>query len=180
MADKAALRTTSRKTRGRLDHQALSVVISREFVRLVRERFMGASIAGYCAIGTEMNPYDAMVECHAMGCKLCVPVIRKSEKKLVFGHWTPAMDMVIGQFGIAEPVVLDQQVPDVIVLPCWPMTERGDAWDMVEGIMTVLWRSCVLSGRSGPSVLQRVGRWLMPCLAICMISLLIWSSQILG
>ncbi|MCY4258849.1 MAG: 5-formyltetrahydrofolate cyclo-ligase, partial [Rhodobacteraceae bacterium] len=117
MADKAALRTTSRKTRGRLDHQALSVVISREFVRLVRERFMGASIAGYCAIGTEMNPYDAMVECHAMGCKLCVPVIRKSEKKLVFGHWTPAMDMVIGQFGIAEPVVLDQQVPDVIVLP---------------------------------------------------------------
>ncbi len=80
-------------------------------------RAKGRIIAGYMPIRTEISPLSAMSELHALGARLCVPVIKGEGQSLDFREWTPDCTMESGPFGAQIPTTGDWLTPDTLIVP---------------------------------------------------------------
>lgn len=73
--------------------------------------------AGYMAIRTEIDPLAAMIQLHAAGATLCVPVIEAAGKPLTFREWSPGCEMIDGPFGAKVPANGAWLIPDILIVP---------------------------------------------------------------
>lgn len=74
-------------------------------------------VAGYLPIRSEIDPRPAMTALHAVGRRLCVPVIDGDGLPLGFREWTPEVPLVPGPFGAAVPATGDWLAPDALIAP---------------------------------------------------------------
>lgn len=77
----------------------------------------GRVISGYMAMRTEIDPLPAMVQLHAQGARLCVPVIAGKGLPLDFREWTPDCALIDGPFGARVPATGDWLTPDTLIVP---------------------------------------------------------------
>lgn len=75
------------------------------------------TVSGYMAIRTEIDPLPAMMQLHAAGATLCVPVIVGAGKPLMFREWHPGCEMVVGPFGAQVPASGAWLTPDTLIVP---------------------------------------------------------------
>jgi 5-formyltetrahydrofolate cyclo-ligase len=73
----------------------------------------GRVIAGYMPIRTEIDPLPAMATLHALGARICVPVIAGAGQPLDFREWTPDCALVEGPFKALVPAHGDWLTPEV-------------------------------------------------------------------
>lgn len=93
-------------------------------LRDVLAGFAGKTVAGYSAIGSEIDPAPALValaETH----RLCLPVTHGRERPLSFHLWTPGEDLQAAGFGTAAPVSGEEVTPDVLVVPLLAFDRAG-------------------------------------------------------
>jgi 5-formyltetrahydrofolate cyclo-ligase len=95
-------------------------------MRALQDRFgadlSSQALAGYMALGDELDPLAAM-QAH-IG-PVCVPVVQGRGQPLVFYRWTPDTPMVTGAFKVRVPAVADPITPDVLLVPMLAFDARG-------------------------------------------------------
>jgi len=74
-------------------------------IRFVADHAEMRVIAGYMPIQTEIDPRPAMQELHALGHKLCLPVITGRDQPLIFREWHPDAQLIEGEFGAKIPAL---------------------------------------------------------------------------
>jgi len=82
----------------------------------------GQVLAGYMALGDELDPLAAMM---AHSGPVCVPVVQGRGQALVFHRWTPDADMVTGSFKVRVPANPDPLTPDILLVPMLAFDARG-------------------------------------------------------
>ena len=82
-------------------------------------------IAGYMPIQTEIDVLPAMEALHALGHRICVPVIVRPGLPLSFREWTPESEMVSGPFGAAVPRAGDWLAPELLIVPLVAYDAQG-------------------------------------------------------
>ncbi len=83
-------------------------------------------VAGYLAIGSEINPSLAMSHLHHFsGCQVCVPVTQGKELPLRFRQWRPDSTLLPGSFGVDVPVDGDWLTPDLVIVPLLAFDRHG-------------------------------------------------------
>lgn len=80
------------------------------------------TLAGYLAIGTEIDPMPAM---RAHPGPVCVPVVQGRGQALAFHLWTPASVLRKGPFGVLVPQDGQAMRPDIILVPGLAFDARG-------------------------------------------------------
>lgn len=88
---------------------------------------MGAVLAGYMPMRTEIDPLPAMAAHLAAGAggQVCVPVIPGQGQPLHFREWHPDAEMEVGAFGAQVPVAGEWLVPSVLIVPLLAFDWRG-------------------------------------------------------
>jgi 5-formyltetrahydrofolate cyclo-ligase len=84
-------------------------------------------IAGYRALGGEIDPEPLLMRLVAAGLPLCLPVAaERSEEGLWFRLWRPQEPLVRGPFGAQEPAAAAPLVvPDLVLTPLLAFDRRG-------------------------------------------------------
>jgi 5-formyltetrahydrofolate cyclo-ligase len=82
-------------------------------------------ISGYMKIRTEIDPLPVMTRLHALGRRICVPVIEGAERPLAFREWRPGARMVAGPFGAVVPASGDWLEPTALIVPLLAFDARG-------------------------------------------------------
>lgn len=82
----------------------------------------GHMLAGYMALGDELDPMAAML---AHPGPVCVPVVQGRGQALVFHRWTADCEMVTGAFRVRVPAVPDVVVPVILLVPMLAFDARG-------------------------------------------------------
>ncbi|MDG4647466.1 5-formyltetrahydrofolate cyclo-ligase [Roseibacterium sp. SDUM158017] len=77
----------------------------------------GRVVSGYMPIRTELDPVPAMAALHAMGARICVPVIVDRGLPLDFREWRPGVEMAEGPFGAMIPQTGKWLTPDTLIVP---------------------------------------------------------------
>jgi len=90
----------------------------------VLARHRGATVSGYLAIRTEIDPLPVMQEAAKHG-PVCVPVIEGMGLPLKFSRWTPGCALRAGPFGAMVPEIDDFIVPEVLIVPLVAFDRRG-------------------------------------------------------
>ena len=85
----------------------------------------GLVISGYMPIRTEIDVLPAMTSLHALGHRICVPVIVRPGLPLSFREWTPDCAMVSGPFGAKVPAGGDWLAPEVLIVPLVSFDMQG-------------------------------------------------------
>lgn len=80
------------------------------------------TLAGYLAIGTEIDPMPAM---RAHPGPVCVPVVQGRGQALAFHLWTPASVLQQGPFGVKVPQDGQSATPDIVLVPGLAFDARG-------------------------------------------------------
>lgn len=126
---KAELRSVARERREHFHrHEGAAAA------RAVRDRFLarvplaaGASVAGYCAFGSEFDPTPLMQALDARGHVLALPVVVRRAAPLVFRLWKPGDELTHHKFGMREPLPTQPQIePDVLLVPLLGYDEQGN------------------------------------------------------
>jgi len=77
-----------------------------------------ATVAGYVAHGSEIDPLPALKELAARGYDLCLPVVVAPGRPLAFRNWAEGMALESGEFDIPVPAAtVDEITPDVVLVP---------------------------------------------------------------
>lgn len=85
----------------------------------------GKIVAGYVAIGSEVNPAALLEQAHALGCDIALPHVTSKIAPMRFLRWTPGDDLVPGPFGLQQPVVdAPECVPDIVLTPLVAYDDR--------------------------------------------------------
>lgn len=75
-------------------------------------------VAGYAAIGAELDPLPSLIALAALGWSTALPVMAGPEAPLVFRAWRPGEVLVRRTWGIREPASdAPVVVPDVLLVP---------------------------------------------------------------
>lgn len=78
----------------------------------------GKIVAGYIAIGSEVNPAALLTKAHKMGCDIALPHVTSKTAPMRFLRWTPGDDLVPGPFGLQQPAEdAPLCTPDVVLAP---------------------------------------------------------------
>ena len=123
---KRALRTHALSVRARAAEAAgakVALLIAR---RLLGDFvFMkGAIVAGYAAIGSEVDPFPVMAALGTQGHPLCLP--RTEGASLVFRAWTPGDPLVVGRMNVPEPdAKAKERRPDMLIVPLLAFDRDG-------------------------------------------------------
>jgi 5-formyltetrahydrofolate cyclo-ligase len=84
----------------------------------------GAIVAGYAAIGAEVDPFPLMAALGAQGHPLCLP--RTEAKAIVFRAWKPGDPLVVGRMNIPEPdAKAKERRPDLLLVPLIAFDRKG-------------------------------------------------------
>ena len=83
-------------------------------------------LAGYLAIGSEIDPIGLMTGLHeSSGRRICVPEIEAREAPLRFLEWTPGAELKAGPFQVNVPVSGERLTPEIIIVPLLAFDRRG-------------------------------------------------------
>lgn len=121
-SEKSRLRKTMRKRREQLNHHAPSPDLSDDFPPLGTS---SPNIAGYAAIGTEIDIWPLLTSLHARGRHICLPVIKAPHQPLTFRHWTPASEIKKDRYGVAYPASGKPITPHLVFVPLLAFTANG-------------------------------------------------------
>ena len=91
---------------------------------LVIDHRKASLIAGYLAIGSEVNPMLFMKQ-RALEQVISVPVVADSSEPLKFSIWKPSSELKIGEFGVAVPLSTEFVEPDIVIVPMLAFDSRG-------------------------------------------------------
>lgn len=87
---------------------------------------LSSPIAGYLAIGSEIDPIDAMLALyHTHSCQICVPVIDNKTSPLKFRTWTPEAKLKSGPFRVEVPISGNWLSPKTIIVPLLAFDRHG-------------------------------------------------------
>lgn len=85
---------------------------------------VGQLVAGYSAIGSEIDPLPALTRLAATH-RLCLPVTHGRDRPLTFHVWTPGEDLQAAGFGTTAPVEAEEVTPDVLIVPLLAFDRQG-------------------------------------------------------
>ncbi len=86
----------------------------------------GVPVAGYLAIGTELDPRGFMVElCQRGSHEICVPVVAAKGAALRFRKWAPDAALETGPFGVSVPAHGSWLVPGILMVPMLAFDRNG-------------------------------------------------------
>lgn len=123
-AAKVALRETMRRLRlGCATNEATQGVCHRLVADLP---VSGGPVAGFWPIGSELDVRPVLRRVADAGGVAALPVSGPKGTPLVFRVWDPAVPLVDGRFGIAEPdQTRPEVVPRVVLVPLLAFDRRG-------------------------------------------------------
>ena len=83
-------------------------------------------IAGYLAVGSELDALPLMTGLQQQGWSLALPVVTAPDTPLTFRHWRKGDSVEAGSFGISEPEAEAAEVrPDVVLAPLLAFDDDG-------------------------------------------------------
>ncbi len=130
-AAKAALRRTALAARARAHAAAMAEPPATGAPARIAAALAGAIaalapadavLAGYMPMRSECDPLPVMA---AHRGPVCVPVILGKGRALAFRRWSPAAEMVAGEFGALIPAQGEWLVPGVLIVPLVAFDARG-------------------------------------------------------
>ncbi len=87
---------------------------------------VGVAVAGYAAIGSELDPRVLMEKVSARGATTCLPVVTGEGVPLVFRRWQPGDALETGAYSVQVPVEEAETVtPDILLVPMLAFDRRG-------------------------------------------------------
>lgn len=85
----------------------------------------GPDVAGYMAIGAEIDALPLMQRLERAGAELSLPRV-EPDGGLTFRHWSPGEPLERGRFGLGEPgETAPVTRPSLILVPCLAFDENG-------------------------------------------------------
>jgi 5-formyltetrahydrofolate cyclo-ligase len=85
----------------------------------------GKIVAGYIAIGSEVDPAALLVQAHKMGCDIALPHVSSKAAPMRFLRWTPGDDLLPGPFGLQQPAAdAPLCTPDIVLTPLVAYDDR--------------------------------------------------------
>lgn len=108
-------------------HAEASTCIEESLFRELSRLGLGtpATLAFCWPIQREFNPLPLATRLHALGWRLCMPVVVTPKAPMVFHRWTPDTVMEPGHFGIPVPTDTTELMPDVVLLPLVAFDNQG-------------------------------------------------------
>ncbi|MGX0975736.1 5-formyltetrahydrofolate cyclo-ligase [Roseovarius sp. MBR-51] len=109
------------------DRQEIGRALSEHLRAVLQEKFNGARgkvLSCYWPIKGEPDLRDLMVEWHAGGVLIALPIVEVKAAPLVFRRWTPETQMVRGDWNIpVPPPEAERVIPDITLAPMIGWTE---------------------------------------------------------
>lgn len=88
------------------------------------ERY-GPEVAGYLAIGSEIDPASLLARLYAAGARLSLPRVGE-DGAMSFHRWTPEAPLEAGPFGLSQPMADTETVsPTLILAPLLAFDRAG-------------------------------------------------------
>ena len=125
--DKAALRQSARELRDSLTTQQPKAgeEIANVFPMKLLERF-GPDVAGYIAIGSELDPAPLMGKLRAAGAKLSLPRV-EADDSMTFRRFDSVDNLEAGPFGLLQPSGdAEETLPTLILTPMLAFDAAGN------------------------------------------------------
>lgn len=86
----------------------------------------GASVSGFSAMGSEIDPLGLLEWATRTGYRTCLPVVQPLGHPLQFRAWAPGEPLVARTWGIREPADTAPLVePDALLVPLLAFDRRG-------------------------------------------------------
>ncbi|MEM9724041.1 MAG: 5-formyltetrahydrofolate cyclo-ligase [Pseudomonadota bacterium] len=82
-------------------------------------------VAGYVALGSELDPQPLMAALHAAGVSVCAPVVASRHEPLAFRLWTPDAVLETGPFGARAPRGGPIVTPNLVITPLLAFDAAG-------------------------------------------------------
>ncbi|HYD97791.1 MAG TPA: 5-formyltetrahydrofolate cyclo-ligase [Alphaproteobacteria bacterium] len=125
-AAKARLRAEMRRGRAAVPEPALAAEAAALRLIAALRPGPGRVVAGYAAIGSELQAWPALARAHAAGAACALPVVLGAGQALEFRRWSPGAPLVAGAFGAAVPPPDAEPVsPDLVLVPLLAFDRRG-------------------------------------------------------
>ncbi|MBC8269934.1 MAG: 5-formyltetrahydrofolate cyclo-ligase [Rhodospirillaceae bacterium] len=126
--DKSNLRETARARRIKAhnqDAEGAAQSLATHVLALLEDK-PPTIIAGYRAIGSEIDVGPLMGSLVGLGWHVALPVVVENAAPLIFRSWTPGDELVEGPLKTVQPgAQCAQVVPDVIITPLLAFDEQG-------------------------------------------------------
>ncbi len=122
ISEKTILRRSLRAARRAfvdgMDAPATDAALAALTARVLARLGPAPVVAGYVAIGAEIDPLPILEAAIAGGRRVALPAVDDRETPLRFLRWQPGEPLVEGPFGLLQPVAdAAELVPDVILAP---------------------------------------------------------------
>jgi 5-formyltetrahydrofolate cyclo-ligase len=127
--DKQAQRSEYRQMRNQfvdaLSPQDRALAFSKIPSPLAAYLLPGKIVAGYIAIGSEVDPAALLTQAHALGCDIALPHVTSKIAPMRFLRWTPGDALIPGPFGLQQPAEdAPECVPDIVLTPLVAFDDR--------------------------------------------------------
>ena len=127
--DKQSQRSEFRQKRdqfvGALSPQDRALAFSKIPSPLAQYLVPGKIVAGYIAIGSEVDPAALLVQAHKMGCDIALPHVTSKTAPMRFLRWAPGDILVPGPFGLQQPAENAHLcTPDIVLAPLVAFDDR--------------------------------------------------------
>ena len=82
-------------------------------------------VALYHPVNSEINPLSLVEYLDTKKKTICLPMVINKKQPLIFKHWRPGEEMVIGHYGISVPDNDQTLIPDLIICPLLAYDSKG-------------------------------------------------------
>ncbi len=130
--DKAAIRLKAAEERAAIDAEtrraaaeaAADVLFSAfNLVQLCKQ----GPLSAFWPVAVEFDSVPILMRAHQAGIPLCLPVVERRYKPLIFRTWDPSQTLETGPYNIYQPTLEAEQVtPRVMIVPLMAFTRAGD------------------------------------------------------
>lgn len=85
----------------------------------------GKIVAGYIAIGSEVDVSKLLAQSHSLGCDIALPHVTSKAAPMRFLRWRPGDELIAGPFGLQQPAAdAPECTPDVVLTPLVAFDDR--------------------------------------------------------
>ncbi len=117
---KRAMRARARRLRASIAESSPSAAAARAGARVIRDLVPAGdvAVAGYWAVGSELDCLALLEALAQSGIRCCLPVVAARGSPLVFRRWDPRMQLVPGPYGEkVPPPDAELLTPDFVIVP---------------------------------------------------------------